>query len=191
KIARAMQHQPALLLGRFDLYETHGRPPRRLADRLSVGRIVLVALDVGLHVLRRHQPHPVAKFREFTRPIMSRGAGFHADKASRQRLEELQHLAAPQLLTNDDLFSRVDAMDLQHVLGDIQTDRGNLHVDSSLIPKARAQVSRGPSRVFPIDGLDRFASTSSTPLQSIFAQTQTYSAVARLLTPLPQAQALD
>ena len=68
----------------------------------EVGRIVLVALDIGLHVFRRHQPHPVAKFREFTRPIMSRGAGFHADKASRQRLEELQHLAAPQLLTDDD-----------------------------------------------------------------------------------------
>src|SRR5580700_2159883 len=133
KRSRAMQHQPALLLGRFDLYETHGRPPRRLADRLGVGRIVLVALDVGLHVPRRHQPHPVAKFREFTRPIMSRGAGFHADKASRQRLEELQHLAAPQLLTNDDLFSRVDAMDLEHVLGDIQTDRCNLHWDRSLM----------------------------------------------------------
>ena len=28
KIARAMQHQPALLLGRFDLYETHGQPTR-------------------------------------------------------------------------------------------------------------------------------------------------------------------
>jgi hypothetical protein len=41
--------------------------------------------------------------------------------------------AAPQLLTNDDLFSRVDAMDLEHVLGDIQTDRGNLHVDGSLM----------------------------------------------------------
>jgi hypothetical protein len=37
------------------------------------------------------------------------------------------------LLTNDDLFSRVDAMDLEHVLGDIQTDRGNLHVDGSLM----------------------------------------------------------
>ena len=33
-------------------------------------------------------------------------------------------------------------------------------------PKARAQVSRGPSRVFPIDGLDRFASTSSSPCSS-------------------------
>src|ERR1039458_8737033 len=62
KRSRAMQHQPALLLGRFDLYKTHGRPPHRLADRLGVGRIVLVALDVGLHVLRRHQPYLVASF---------------------------------------------------------------------------------------------------------------------------------
>ena len=54
----------------------------------------------------------MAKLRQFTRPIMGRRAGLHADKARRQRLEELQHLAAPQLLTNDDLFSRVDAMDL-------------------------------------------------------------------------------
>ena len=133
KIARSMQHQPALLLGRFDLHETHGRPPHRLADRLGVGGIVLVALDVGLHVLRRHQPHLVAKLREFTRPIMGRGAGLHADKARRQRLEELQHLAAPQLLPNDDLLGRVDPVNLEHVLGDIQTDRGNLHVDGSLM----------------------------------------------------------
>jgi hypothetical protein len=64
---------------------------------------------------------------------MGRGAGLHADQARRQRLEELQHLAAPQLLANDDLFGRVDAMDLEHVLGDIQTDRGNLYVDGSLM----------------------------------------------------------
>ena len=48
KIARAMQHQPALLLGRFDLYKTHGRPPHRLANRLGVGRIVLLAPEAIL-----------------------------------------------------------------------------------------------------------------------------------------------
>ena len=105
QIARPMQHQLALLLGRFDLHKTHGRTSYRLADRLGVGGIVLVALDVGLHVLRRHQPHLVAKLREFTRPIMGRGAGLHADKARRQRLEELQHLAAPELLPDDDLLA--------------------------------------------------------------------------------------
>src|SRR5262245_60669012 len=38
-------------IGRFDLHEAHGRSPNRFADRLGVSGIVLVALDVGLHVL--------------------------------------------------------------------------------------------------------------------------------------------
>jgi hypothetical protein len=37
KVARAMQHQLPLLLDRFDLHKSHGRPPYRLADRM-VGR---------------------------------------------------------------------------------------------------------------------------------------------------------
>jgi hypothetical protein len=131
QIARAMQHQPALLLGRFDLHETHGRTPDRLADRLGVGGIVLVALDVGLHVLRRHQPNLVTELRQLARPIVCRGAGLHADETRRQRFEERQHLAAPKLLPNNDLLGRVDPVDLKHVLGDIQPDRGNLHLDGS------------------------------------------------------------
>jgi hypothetical protein len=37
------------------------------------------------------------------------------------------------LLPDDDLLGRIDAVDLKHVLGDIQTDCGNLHVDGSLM----------------------------------------------------------
>jgi hypothetical protein len=44
-------------------------------------------------------------------------------------------LAAAKLLPDDDLLGRVDAVNLKNVLGDIQTDRGNLHVDSSLMCK--------------------------------------------------------
>jgi hypothetical protein len=40
--------------------------------------------------------------------------------------------AAPKLLPDDDPLVRIDAVDLEHVLRDIQTDRGNLHVDGSL-----------------------------------------------------------
>jgi hypothetical protein len=75
----------------------------------------------------------VAKLREFTRPIVGCRAGFHAHKARRQRLEERQHLAAPKLLPNDYLLGGVDAVNLEHVLGDIQTDRCNLHGDRSLM----------------------------------------------------------
>src|SRR4051812_31315305 len=82
-----MLHQPALLLSRFELNKAHGRSPDRLADCLSIGGIVLVALDVRLHVLRRHQPHLVTEFHEFARPIMGRGARLHTDKAPRKALK--------------------------------------------------------------------------------------------------------
>jgi hypothetical protein len=80
----------------------------------------------GIDHLSPASAAPVTELREFTRPIMSRGAGLHADEAWWQRFEERQHLAAPELLPNDDLFVGVDPVDLEHVLGDIQTDRGNL-----------------------------------------------------------------
>jgi hypothetical protein len=60
-------------------------------------------------------------------------AGFHAHKARRQRFEERRHLAAPKLLPNDYLLGGVDAVNLEHVLGDIQTNRCNLHGDRSLM----------------------------------------------------------
>ena len=65
--------------------------------------------------------------------MVRRRAGLHADKATRQRLEEPQYLASPKLLPNDDLLGRVDAVNLEHILGDIQTDRCNLHGDRSLM----------------------------------------------------------
>jgi hypothetical protein len=37
------------------------------------------------------------------------------------------------LLPDYDLLGRIDAMNLENVLRDIQTDRGNLHVDGSLM----------------------------------------------------------
>src|SRR6478736_5485924 len=127
-----MQHQLALLLGRLNPYKTHGRASHRLTDCLRVGGIVLIALDVGLHILRRHQADLVAQLRQLTRPIVRRGTGLHADDARRQSFEERHNLAAAKLLSDDDLLGPVNAVNLEHVLGDIQTDRGNLHVDGSL-----------------------------------------------------------
>jgi hypothetical protein len=44
QIARAVLHQPALLLGQLYLYKAHGRAAHRLADRCRVGCIVLLRL---------------------------------------------------------------------------------------------------------------------------------------------------
>src|SRR4029077_247354 len=57
-------------------------------------------------------------------------------------------------------------------------------------PKTRALSSRGTLRVFPIDGLDRFASMSSSPLQFVDTQTQPHPSIAELLVRLPRVGAL-
>src|SRR5262245_46235476 len=147
-----MLHQPALLRGRLHLHKSHRRPANRLADRLRIGRIVLVALDIGLHVLRWHQPNLMAEPRQLTGPVVRRGARFHANQAWRQPGEELDHLAAAKRLPDDHLLARINAVNLEHVLRKIKTNRGNLHVDGSLMwfacndhPKAIRCRERAPS----------------------------------------------
>jgi hypothetical protein len=54
-------------------------------------------------------------------------AGFHAHKARLESPEELPHLGAPQLLPHNNLAASVDAVDLEDALGEIETDRSNLH----------------------------------------------------------------
>jgi len=63
-------------------------------------------------------------------PVNHRGAGLQGrdDPAVAPKRD---HLAAPELLPDDDLLAGVDPVDPKHVLGDIQTDRGNLHLDGS------------------------------------------------------------
>ena len=50
-----MQRQACLLLRRFDRHKTHVGPLHGLANRLGVGRVVLLAFDVRLHIGRRHK----------------------------------------------------------------------------------------------------------------------------------------
>jgi hypothetical protein len=57
EMPRTMQHQAALLLGRFRRHEAHARPLRRFAYGLGIGSIILLAFDIGLHVGRRNEPH--------------------------------------------------------------------------------------------------------------------------------------
>ena len=53
KIARPEHQTAGLLLLALDRHEPHRRPLRRLADRLGIGRIVLLPLHERLDVGRR------------------------------------------------------------------------------------------------------------------------------------------
>ena len=54
QMARAMEYQPAWLLGRLDWHKPHIGPCDRFTNCLSVSHIVLLSLDGGLHLGRRH-----------------------------------------------------------------------------------------------------------------------------------------
>jgi hypothetical protein len=82
-LATTMQQQSRLLLGRLGRNEAHRWPLNRLANRFRVRRVVLVALHIGLDVLRRHQPHLVAERLQLPRPVMRRCTRFQSHHARR------------------------------------------------------------------------------------------------------------
>ena len=127
QIARPVHRQRRLLLGRLHRHEPHRRACHRLADRFRIGRVGLAALHIGLDVGRRHQAHLMAQLDQLARPVMRRAARLDADQAGRQLGEERQHLRSSQRLANNDLASRIDAVNLKNALGQIEADRGNLH----------------------------------------------------------------
>ncbi|BCG83645.1 hypothetical protein MesoLj113b_71870 (plasmid) [Mesorhizobium sp. 113-3-3] len=126
-----MKHQNALGIRRFDSHEPHCRSRHRLADRFRVGRIVLVALDVGLYVSRRHQLDHMPECNQLPRPMVRRRAGLHADEARLHIAKQRDKLIAPNFSTEHRVSSIIDAVNLKDVLGDIQSNRDNLHADGS------------------------------------------------------------
>src|SRR2546429_1677215 len=125
----------------------------RFANGLSVRSIILVSLDVGLHVGRRHQAHRMTKSLQFARPMMRRGAGFDTNEARRQLLKEWQNVPALKPAANDYITCSVNSVDLKNRLGDVETDcRDRLHVwllrivGASTAPTSMALPCRWRSR---------------------------------------------
>ena len=123
--------QCRLLLFGLDRHEAHGRPRHGLADRRGVGRVVLATLHVSLDVLRRHQAHLVSQRAQLARPEVCGGAGFHADQTGWQRGKVGDDLSAPEAALHDGVARLVHAVDLEDMLGEVEADRCNLHVDGS------------------------------------------------------------
>ncbi len=123
QLPAAMQHQARLLLLRLRRHKSHRRPRDRFADCGGVVGIVLAALNVGLHVARRHQPHRVAERLKPAAPIMCGRTRLNADEAGRKGREELQQLCSGDALPDYYRASSVHAVNLKNRLRDIETDR--------------------------------------------------------------------
>src|SRR5215469_10538378 len=126
EIAGAEHDAVRLLLFGFDRNEAHARPLGRFTDGLCIGRIVLLPLDERLDVARRDQAHIMTQLSDLTRPVVRPGTGFHRDDAPGLRREETEKLGARDALAKQHMPRIIRSMHLEHVLRDVQTDRGSL-----------------------------------------------------------------
>src|SRR5712664_1749160 len=92
----------------------------------SIVRIVFAALNVGLYVARRHQPHRVAEPLKSAAPVMCARTCLNADEAGGQRREELQQLRSANAFADHYRAASVHSVNLKNRLRDIETDRANL-----------------------------------------------------------------
>ena len=98
----------------------HVRTLRRLADRLGVQRVVLLALDVRLHVRRRNQARVVALLLDLAAPPVRSRAGLHRHHAGSELGEIRQNLASPQRLRFNKPAFPVGAEHVERILRQIQ-----------------------------------------------------------------------
>jgi hypothetical protein len=111
--------------------------PACFADRLGIGRVVLVSLHEGLHIDLRNQPHLMAQCADLPRPMGRTGAGFHRDDALGSGSEKREHLRPGYLLPERRRSVPSGAMRLKDVLRQIEPDDANfLH--------GRLSSRRGP-----------------------------------------------
>ena len=69
---------------------------------------------------------------QLSRPEVGGGAGLHANQAGRQAAEEADELASAELTADQNLSVLIDAMNLEHMLGEIETYCRDLHWSGSL-----------------------------------------------------------
>jgi hypothetical protein len=77
----------------------------------------------------------MAEPNQLPHPVVRRGAGFDANQAWRQFLEEGQHLTPPHLAADHHIARGINAVDLENVLRKIETDRGNFIYRAAPIPR--------------------------------------------------------
>src|ERR1700747_3764 len=166
RLPATMQQHGSLLVSRLDRHKGHRRALNRPANRLRISGIVLVALDVRLHVLRRHQSHLVAKRAPLPRPVVRRRARLQANQTGRQSTEEPQNLRTPKLLAQNRRSLCIDPVPLKNMLRQVQSDRSNLahgwlpFAADSITAVWHSDAARGPST----PSLDHLVGTTSENL---------------------------
>lgn len=108
----------------------------RIVGRVTASQIAsasaasfLLRLTWAPYVSLRHQLDHMPECNQLARPMVRRRAGLHADEARLHIAKQRDKLIAPNFSTEHRVSSIVDAVNLRDVLGDIQSNRDNLHAD--------------------------------------------------------------
>jgi hypothetical protein len=125
EITDTVRDERRLLLRALDRHEAHGRPPHSLTDRFGISCIVLVALHVWFDVAWRHQAHLVPERGDLTGPKVRGAACFDAHEIRRQGSKKGCNLATAQPPAQNDSPGRINAVQLENMLRNVDTD-GNL-----------------------------------------------------------------
>src|SRR4029453_2481159 len=143
---------------------------------------VLVAFDVGLHVLRRHQPHLVAKRTQFPRPVVRRRTRLHPNHAARQPAEERQNLRTSKLLAQNRRSLCIDPVHLKNMLRQVHSNRRKLA--HGWLPVAADSMNQQFGTQMPQGGHPPHHSITSSAATSSLSGTVSPSALAvvRLIT---------
>jgi hypothetical protein len=123
-------HVELVLALQFD--KAHRWSRRRLRDPLGVAIVVLLRLDLGSNIFRRHQPDVVAVAGEDTAKVMGAAARLHPDNTGRQLLRQPDQRLASHPAPHDNRAGRVEPDHAADVLAKINTENKDIrHSPSS------------------------------------------------------------
>jgi hypothetical protein len=131
------------LFGGLDRHEAHVWSVDLLADGFGIIPIVLVGLRVRRDKLGTDQPNIVTKLRNRLRPKVRPVRSLHADETRWQVCEEWQNSMTTKRLAQHRPSMSVDAMNLEDIFRQIQTNASDLR-DTS--PSMRLTADRNLSR---------------------------------------------
>src|SRR5258705_9503612 len=103
-------------------------PAGSFADGFGVARVILhtgTALAVGSDELWWNQTNLVSECTEFAGPVMGGAAGFHRDQAGLEIGGPAQEPASCNRPAGDDALGGIDRVDLDDVLGEVNSDAGD------------------------------------------------------------------
>jgi transposase len=145
-VAGAMQRLHVELGFGLELDKPHRRPGRRLGDRLRIVVVVLVRLDVGPDILRRHEPYLMSLGRKQTAEMVGTAAGFHRDHTWGEILGEGRDAVRPEAAALDHGALLVQCRQAAAVLPQVDPDHRNSHdqlLSSGCPPSLAAAGWRG------------------------------------------------